>query len=72
MSGRALLTIDVLRDGWVKVPIPAGLMVRDARVGAGPSTPLGASGQPVTLIEGPPAQAAQELVRRLREEARAL
>ena len=55
VSGRALLTIDVLRDGWVKVPIPAGLMVRDARVGAGPSTPLGASGQPVTLIEGPPA-----------------
>jgi hypothetical protein len=43
--GRALLTIDVLRDGWVKVPIPAGLMVRDARI----------DGQPVALIEGPPA-----------------
>jgi hypothetical protein len=40
-----LLTIDVLRDGWVKVPIPAGLMVRDARL----------DGQPVALIEGPPA-----------------
>ena len=53
VSGRALLTIDVLREGWIKVPIPAGLMVRDARIDA--STPLGASGQPVALIEGPPA-----------------
>ena len=45
IAGRALLTIDVLRDGWVKVPIPAGLMVRDARI----------DGQPVALVEGPPA-----------------
>lgn len=45
IAGRALLTVDVLRDGWVKVPIPAGLMVRDARL----------DGQPVALIEGPPA-----------------
>jgi hypothetical protein len=43
--GRALLTVDVLRDGWVKVPVPAGLLVRDARV----------DGQPLPLIEGPPA-----------------
>ena len=45
IAGRVTLTIDVLRDGWVKVPIPAGLMVRDARI----------DGQPVALIEGPPA-----------------
>ncbi len=45
IAGRALLTIDVLREGWVKVPIPAGLMVRDARL----------DGQPVPLVEGPPA-----------------
>lgn len=45
VAGRAQLTIDVLREGWVKVPIPAGLMVRDARL----------DGQPVPLIEGPPA-----------------
>jgi hypothetical protein len=45
VAGRALLTIDVLRDGWVKVPIPAGLLVRDARI----------DGQPVPLVEGPPA-----------------
>jgi hypothetical protein len=45
VAGRALLTVDVLREGWVKVPIPAGLMVRDARL----------DGQPVPLVEGPPA-----------------
>src|SRR5687767_5509874 len=44
VAGRALLTIDVLRDGWTRVQIPAGLMVRDARL----------DGQPVSLIEGPP------------------
>ena len=44
VSGRALLTIDVLRDGWTRVQLPAGLMVREARL----------DGQPVSLIEGPP------------------
>jgi hypothetical protein len=44
VAGRALLTIDVLRDGWTRVQIPAGLMVRDARI----------DGQPVSLVEGPP------------------
>src|SRR6187402_1130104 len=44
VAGRALLTIDVLRDGWTRVQIPAGLMVRDAQL----------DGQPVPLIEGPP------------------
>src|SRR5712664_2344442 len=31
-SGRAGLTVDVLKDGWVRVPIPAGLLVREARL----------------------------------------
>ena len=31
-SGRANLTIDVLKDGWVRVPIPAGLLVREAKL----------------------------------------
>lgn len=44
VAGRALLTIDVLREGWTRVQIPAGLMVRDARL----------EGQPVSLVEGPP------------------
>jgi hypothetical protein len=44
IAGRALLTIDVLREGWTRVLIPAGLMVSDARL----------DGQPVSLVEGPP------------------
>lgn len=31
-SGRANLTVDVLKDGWVRVPVPAGLLVREARL----------------------------------------
>ncbi len=38
-TGRALLTIDVLKDGWVRVPIPPGLLVKEARL-AGKSVPL--------------------------------
>jgi hypothetical protein len=30
--GRVTLTVDVLKDGWVRVPIPSGLLVREARV----------------------------------------
>src|SRR5438552_7312195 len=31
-SGRASLTVDVLKEGWVRVPIPSGLLVREARL----------------------------------------
>jgi len=31
-SGRATLTVDVLKYGWVRVPIPAGLFVREAKL----------------------------------------
>src|SRR2546429_498039 len=31
-SGRASLTVDVLKDGWVRVSVPAGLLVREARL----------------------------------------
>jgi hypothetical protein len=31
-SGRASLTVDVLKDGWVRVPIPPGLLIREARL----------------------------------------
>ena len=44
IAGRALLTIDVLREGWARIPIPPGLMVSDARM----------DGQPVALVEGAP------------------
>jgi len=42
IAGRALLTIDVLRDGWARVQIPSGLMVREAVL----------DGRPVALVEG--------------------
>ena len=31
-TGRANLTVDVLKDGWVRVPVPSGLLVREARL----------------------------------------
>src|SRR5262245_66537627 len=31
VTGRALVTIDVLREGWTRVQIPPGLRARDAR-----------------------------------------
>jgi hypothetical protein len=31
-AGRASLTVDVLKDGWVRVPVPAGLLVREAQL----------------------------------------
>lgn len=43
-GGRAVLTIDVLRDGWTRVQIPAGLMVRDAAL----------DGRRVPLVDGAP------------------
>jgi len=33
VSGRASLTVDVLSDGWVRVPIPPGLLAREATSG---------------------------------------
>lgn len=41
VSGTAVADVDVLKDGWVSVSIPAGLLVRDARV----------DGRPVSLID---------------------
>src|ERR1035437_4108527 len=41
-AGRASLTVDVLKDGWVRVPAPAGLLVREARV----------EGKQVSLVPG--------------------
>src|ERR1022692_3967132 len=41
-AGRASLTVDVLRDGWVRVPVPAGLLVREARL----------DGKDVSLVPG--------------------
>src|SRR5262249_12272494 len=43
-SGHAALTIDILKDGWVRVPIPSGLLVHEARL----------DGKPVSLVAGTP------------------
>src|SRR5215470_3506920 len=46
-AGRATLTVDVLKNGWVRVPIPAGLFVREARLDGKPLSlaPPGAGGK---------------------------
>ena len=44
-SGRANLTIDVLKDGWVRVPIPGGLLVREARLEGNPVSLVPAGGR---------------------------
>jgi hypothetical protein len=41
-TGRATLTVDVLKDGWVRVPIPSGLLVREPRL----------DGKLVSLVSG--------------------
>src|ERR1700726_2463995 len=41
-AGRASLTVDVLKDGWVRVPVPAGLLGREAPP----------DGKPVALVPG--------------------
>ncbi|HKP12486.1 MAG TPA: hypothetical protein VJZ91_10265 [Blastocatellia bacterium] len=41
-AGEARLTIDVIKDGWARVAIPGGLMIRQARL----------DGRPVSLING--------------------
>jgi hypothetical protein len=42
-SGHATLTVDVLKNGWVRVPIPSGLFVREAKL----------DGKPVSLASLP-------------------
>jgi hypothetical protein len=41
-SGVARLTIDVIKDGWVRVSVPGGLLIRETRL----------DGQPVSLVAG--------------------
>jgi hypothetical protein len=41
-TGRADLTVDVLKDGWVRIPIPPGLLVREAQL----------DGKPLALAAG--------------------
>jgi hypothetical protein len=50
-AGRASLTVDVLKDGWVRVPIPAGLLVREAKL----------DGKLVSLVPGAAGKASNQL-----------
>jgi len=51
-SGRANLTVDVLKEGWVRVPIPAGLLVREARLNGNLASlvPSGAGGNQLSAM----------------------
>jgi hypothetical protein len=61
-SGRVTLTVDVLKDGWVRVPIPAGLLVREARL----------DGKLVSLVPGAGGKAGSQLSALLSHSGRAL
>ena len=50
-TGRASLTVDVLKDGWVRVPIPSGLLVREARL----------DGKLVSLVSGGAGKSSNDL-----------
>ncbi len=45
-AGEARLTVDVIKDGWVRVAIPAGLMIRESHL----------DGQSVSLVTQPSAK----------------
>jgi hypothetical protein len=61
-SGRASLTVDVLKDGWVRVPIPAGLFVREARL----------DGKLVSLLPGTSGKSGSQLSALLSHPGRAI
>src|SRR3981081_3185276 len=61
-SGRASLTVDVLKDGWVRVPVPAGLLVREARF----------DGKLVSLVPGVTGKAGGQLSALLSHSGRAV
>ena len=61
-SGRATLTVDVLKDGWVRVPVPVGLLVRDAKL----------DGKLVSLVPGASGKAAGQLSALLSHPGRAV
>ncbi len=50
-TGRASVTVDVLKDGWVRVPVPTGLLVREARL----------DGKLVSLVPGVPGKGGNHL-----------
>lgn len=61
-AGRASLTVDVLKDGWVRVPIPAGLLVREAKL----------DGKLVSLVPGAAGKGSNQLAALLSRPGRAV
>lgn len=61
-SGRATLAVDVLKNGWVSVPIPAGLFVREAKL----------DGKPLSLISANGSKEPNQLVALLSHSGRAV
>src|SRR5215472_6914114 len=61
-SGRASLTVDVIKDGWVRVGVPAGLLVREARL----------DGKEVSLVAGSPGKGSGQLTAVLSHAGRAV
>jgi len=51
-AGRASLTVDVVKDGWVRVPIPPGLLVRSARLGGKPVSLVGGRSDQMAVLSG--------------------
>ncbi len=49
--GKANLTVDVLKDGWVRVPVPSGLLVQEARL----------DGKLVSLVPSAPGKGGSQL-----------
>lgn len=61
-SGRANLTVDVVKDGWVRIPLPAGLLVRQAKL----------DGKLVSLVPADDSHAAGHLAALLDKRGRAV
>src|SRR5829696_7812664 len=51
-AGEARVTVDVLKEGWVRVDVPAGLMVRAARLDNRP-IPIVQTPSPHVLLSKP-------------------
>jgi hypothetical protein len=61
-TGQANLTVDVLKDGWVRVPIPVGLLVREAKL----------EGRPLSLVPAAKGKSASQLTAVLSKPGRAV
>jgi hypothetical protein len=61
-AGRASLTVDVIKDGWVRVPIPSGLLVREAKL----------DGKLVSLVPGVAGKGSNQLSALLSRPGRAV